>query len=224
MPRRRFTKCIPASKRIWPTRSACTPGPSLHFVLNNQIYEDNRIPPRGFTNATFAAFGGAPVGHNYADGQYWDDTLYTLPAGTTRAEARLYYQSTSKEFVEFLRDENHTNTKGQEMFDLWNNNGKCPPTLMGEAVWQPIFVLGSVQFTPQGTLQTHFRSRPGVTYTIEYTDSLAGTPVWHLFQSNGTLTATSTASLFEDDFTANTSGAPSLSGQRFYRFKYNGIP
>ena len=38
-------------------------GPSLHFVLNNKIYEDNRIPPRGFTNAAFAAFGGAPVGH-----------------------------------------------------------------------------------------------------------------------------------------------------------------
>ncbi len=60
--------------------------PSLHFVLNNKIYEDNRIPPRGFTNATFAAFGGAPVGHHYDDGQYWDDTLYTLPAGATRAE------------------------------------------------------------------------------------------------------------------------------------------
>ena len=85
---------------------AWPPAPSLHFVLNNKIYEDNRIPPRGFTNAAFAAFGGAPVGHHYADGQYWDDTLYTLPAGATRAEVRLYYQSTSKEFVEFLRDEN----------------------------------------------------------------------------------------------------------------------
>ncbi|HXU76045.1 MAG TPA: Ig-like domain-containing protein, partial [Methylomirabilota bacterium] len=39
-------------------------GPSLHFVLNNRIYEDNRIPPRGFTNAVFAAFGGAPAGHS----------------------------------------------------------------------------------------------------------------------------------------------------------------
>lgn len=27
------------------------PGASLHFVLNNRNYEDNRIPPRGFTNA-----------------------------------------------------------------------------------------------------------------------------------------------------------------------------
>jgi hypothetical protein len=28
------------------------PGPSFHFVLNNKIFKDNRIPPRGFTNAT----------------------------------------------------------------------------------------------------------------------------------------------------------------------------
>lgn len=108
-------------------------GPSLHFVLNNKIYEDNRIPPRGFSNAAFASFGGAPVGHHYEDGQYWDDSLYAIPDGATRAEVKLYYQSTSKEFVEFLRDENTTNTKGQEMYDLWNNNGKCPPTLMAMA-------------------------------------------------------------------------------------------
>jgi len=30
---------------------------SLHFVLNNRIYEDNRIPPRGFSNAAFVANG-----------------------------------------------------------------------------------------------------------------------------------------------------------------------
>jgi hypothetical protein len=110
-------------------------GPSLHFVLNNKIYEDNRIPPRGFTNAAFAEFGGAPVGHAYADGQYWDDTEYTIPAGTVRAEVRLYYQSTSKEFVEFLRDQNVTNNKGLVMYNLWNDNGKCPPELMVQGQW-----------------------------------------------------------------------------------------
>jgi len=58
------------------------------------------------------------VGHHYDDGQYWDDTFYTLPAGATRAEVRLFYQSTSKEFVEFLRDENTTNTKGRSLRPL----------------------------------------------------------------------------------------------------------
>ena len=107
-----------------------TPGPSFHFVLNNKVYADNRIPPRGFTNANYDLFGGAPVAHSYADGQYWDDTDYRIPACAASAEVTLYYQSTSKEFVEFLRDENTTNSKGQEMFDLWNDNGKCPPEVM----------------------------------------------------------------------------------------------
>jgi len=112
-----------------------TAGKSFHFVLNNMVVSDNRIPPRGFTNAAFESFGGAPVGHSYADGQYWDDTEYTIPPGARRAEARLYYQSTSKEFIEFLRDENRTDNKGQIMYDLWNNNGKCPPELMAEDMW-----------------------------------------------------------------------------------------
>ncbi|MHC4219375.1 MAG: hypothetical protein ACYSU7_13085, partial [Planctomycetota bacterium] len=106
------------------------PGPSFHFVLNNKVFLDNRIPPRGFTNAAYDSFGGGHVGYSYADGQYWDDTYYSIPPGATSAEVTLYYQSTSKEFIEFLRDENFTNSKGQELYDLWNNNGKCPPEVM----------------------------------------------------------------------------------------------
>ena len=109
------------------------PGPSFHFVLNNAVFKDNRIPPRGFTNAAYADFGGAHVAYSYPDGQYWDDTYYSIPANATSAEVTLYYQSTSKEFMEFLRDENTTNTKGQEMYDLWNNNGKSPPEIMAQA-------------------------------------------------------------------------------------------
>ena len=201
------------------------PGPSYHFVLNNEVYEDNRIPPRGFSNATYAAFGGAPVGHDYADGQYWDDSLYALPPGTVRAEARLYYQSTSKEFVEFLRDEDLsvTNNKGQELYSLWSTNGKCPPTLMQEAVWVPAFALQSAKFE-QGQFVIRFLSRAGVTYTNQYTDSLSGTPVWKNFQAGGTLTATNTRSQFTDDFTAGTSGSPSATGMRFYRIRHNGTP
>jgi hypothetical protein len=110
------------------------PGPSFHFVLNNKIYMDNRIPPRGFVNADYAIFGGAPVEYSYPDGQYWDDTYYDLPAGARTARVTLYYQSTSRAFVEFLRDENHTNDLGQQMYDLWNENAKAPPEAMGEVV------------------------------------------------------------------------------------------
>jgi hypothetical protein len=110
-------------------------GKSFHFVLNNVVVSDNRIPPRGFTNAAFASFGGSPVGHTYQDGQYWDDTEYTIPTGAKRAVVRLYYQSTSKEFIEFMRDQNVTDGKGLFMYNLWNDNGKCPPELMEETQW-----------------------------------------------------------------------------------------
>jgi hypothetical protein len=101
-------------------------------VLNNKVFKDNRIPPRGFTNVAYESFGGKPVGHTYADGQYWDVSAYVIPANTTSAEVTLYYQSTSKEYIEFLRDENTTNSAGQTMYDLWNDNGKCPPEVMAQ--------------------------------------------------------------------------------------------
>ncbi len=106
------------------------PGPSFHFVLNNKIFKDTRIPPRGFTNAAFASFGGAPIGAAYADGQHWDDASYAIPAGAASAEVRLYYQSTSREYVEFLRDENTTNSAGQTLYDLWAANDRSPPEQM----------------------------------------------------------------------------------------------
>jgi len=195
------------------------PGPSLHFVLNNRTYEDNRIPPRGFTNATYAAFGGAPVGHHYEDGQYWDDTLYTLPVNATRAEVKLYYQSTSKEFVEFLRDENRTTHHGQLMYDLWATNDMCPPTLIAEKTWVTAFQMKSARFTSQGRFRMEFLSRPGTSYTVEFKNSLADIP-WQPFVANGTFTATNTLSAIEDDFTAASSGGASITGQRFYRISY----
>jgi hypothetical protein len=122
-------------------------GPSFHFVLNDTIYFDNRIPCRGFTNANFEAIQSQPVGYSYEDGQYWDETEYDLPFIPDSVEVTLYYQTTSKEFVEFLRDENTTNDAGITMYNLWNNNGKSAPELMNYETWsgppvQSSFTLG----------------------------------------------------------------------------------
>ena len=112
-----------------------SPGTSFHFALNDTVYMDNRIPPLGFTHAAFAAFGGAPVDDSrpaprYADGQNWDVSAYLVPAATAKVVARLYYQTTSKEFVEFLRDQNTTNGTGQTMYNVWAANGKAAPVLV----------------------------------------------------------------------------------------------
>jgi hypothetical protein len=113
------------------------PGPSFHFVLNDTVYKDNRIPPAGFTNADFAVFGGKPVdpGHpgpepRYADGQNWDLSSFALPPATRSVAATIWYQTTSKEMVTFLRDENVTDSKGDLIYDLWEANGKSPPVVM----------------------------------------------------------------------------------------------
>ncbi len=107
-------------------------GPSFHFVLNDSTYFDNRIPPRGFSNAAFENVQSPVVGYSYPDGQYWDDTEYVLPQEADSVFVSLYYQSTSPSYIEFLRDENGTNSMGQQLYDAWVTQGKNPPELMAQ--------------------------------------------------------------------------------------------
>jgi hypothetical protein len=105
----------------------------FHFALNNKTLSDNRIPPEGFTNADYEAVGAAPVGATYADGQNYDETVYTIPPGAFRAVVTLYYQSVSKEFAEFLLDNSLPGGAGEAFYNLWAANGKCPPERMARA-------------------------------------------------------------------------------------------
>jgi len=123
------TKIYQAKLGLDETISALTGvpvGPNFHFVLSNKRYKDNRIPPRGFTNANFESIQAEPIAYSYNDGDYWDDTQFAIPAGATKADVRVYYQSTSKEYVEFLRDENTTDTRGQDIYDQWVLTGMSP--------------------------------------------------------------------------------------------------
>ncbi len=108
-------------------------GKGFHFAVANVVLKDNRVPPRGFTNAAFAAAGAAPAGVSYADGQYWDDTAFRMPQGTRDVTVSVYYQTASKEFITFLRDANITDTTGQTLFDQWEITGKSPPVLMASS-------------------------------------------------------------------------------------------
>ncbi|MEO5560855.1 MAG: hypothetical protein ABIO49_13120 [Dokdonella sp.] len=132
----------------------------FHFVLNDCIAKDNRIPPLGFKPATASDPNGydtRPVGVTYpetAPGSgilvNYDTANYTVPVpagavGPLTATARLYYQTSSKDYIEFLRDEAVANstqgenamcmgaasrpftvgpqasTRGQFIYDLWND-------------------------------------------------------------------------------------------------------
>jgi hypothetical protein len=103
---------------------------SFHFVLNNLVYKDNRIPPRGFTNAAFESVQAAPVAAAYGEEHYWDDTHFAVPLRAVSATVRLYHQTTSREYIEFLHDNNHTNQAGQVAYDQWVAHGKSAPVLM----------------------------------------------------------------------------------------------
>ncbi len=112
-------------------------GESFHFALNDSIYKDNRIPPLGFTNAAFATFGGAPVDDQhegpeprYADAQNWDTSTFRVPPEAAQVVVQLMYQTTSKDYVEFLLNENSTSTRGQELYDTWTANGRSTPVVM----------------------------------------------------------------------------------------------
>lgn len=129
-------------------------GESFHFVLNNVVIKDNRIPPRGFNYAAFLAAGAEPRANSlpdptmYADGQYWDDVVYDLPAGVVYGRVRLLHQVAAKEYIEFLRENNpefglNETNNGEILYDLWQTNGKSEPEVMemmifGNEVYLPV--------------------------------------------------------------------------------------
>ncbi|HVU64209.1 MAG TPA: hypothetical protein VHC70_09545 [Phycisphaerales bacterium] len=107
------------------------------LAISNHLYKDNRIPPMGFTNAGFQSVqAGSMPANLYADGQYWDDTAFTIPPGSRTAEVNVYYQTSSKEYMEFLRDANTSNSLGQTAYDQWVAQGKSEPVLMDSATLQ----------------------------------------------------------------------------------------
>ena len=132
----------PGLTNDWATQIGLPAGPSFHFVLNNVMIKDNRIPPRGYAYDAFNAAGAAPYTNGqpdptrYADGQYWDTVVYTLPTGVVSGTVRLVHQIASREYIEFLRDNNPNssdpNNNGQILYELWEMTEKSRPEVMVE--------------------------------------------------------------------------------------------
>ena len=93
---------------------------TFHMALATHRTKDNRILPQGFDITNAATRLCEPVWHGHSDTNFYspgnfytqaeyeggyDEITVNLPAGTERIEAGLYYQTTSREFIEFLRDE-----------------------------------------------------------------------------------------------------------------------
>lgn len=88
---------------------------TFHFALSDGRYKDNRIPPKGFDISSAAERHSEPVWHGTISPDYftadeyaggYDDVSINIPIpGAASVEINLYYQTTSREYIEFLRDE-----------------------------------------------------------------------------------------------------------------------
>jgi hypothetical protein len=136
---------------------------TFHFVLNNYIASDNRIPPYGMDYEAARVRNALPVptsqygsGTASYDGmtgvyQYWETVTIVPPAPTAvRADITLYYQGTSWEYVQFLNNAVSTTPtgagapnpvtpfladEGRNFLDAWINTGMVPPFPMATATW-----------------------------------------------------------------------------------------
>ncbi|NIS81361.1 MAG: hypothetical protein GTO14_14415 [Anaerolineales bacterium] len=130
--------------------AAGAPGPyaeTFHFVLNNAVVKDNRIPPYGFAYDEARKRNALPVPANQYGGgspgsiyNYWDEVTLNVPAGAVYAEINLLYQPTSWEYIQFLYLANNGQNAflGQEginMLDAWLNTGMAEPHVMATATW-----------------------------------------------------------------------------------------
>lgn len=114
---------------------------SFHFVRNDTTIHDTRIPPAGFRPP--AELDMRPSGRDYDNGdgtfRHWDEPSYTFEGlcgtGTLRLRARLRYQSNSREYMEFLRDNAPASfdpalggrSWGDVAFEAWRTHGGDVP-------------------------------------------------------------------------------------------------
>jgi hypothetical protein len=142
---------------------------TFHFALATGRSKDNRIPPQGFLIDQAEERIVEPVWEGTPDPKYFSAEEYAggydavsliVPSGADRLVVNLYYQTTSREYVEFLRDEingvaetlpveayiiqddpffDKLKAWGSTIWQLWTNNmdvAGAEPFLMTQAVYQ----------------------------------------------------------------------------------------
>ena len=150
----------------------------FHFVRNQIVFQDNRIPPSGFDTQDVKFDEMAPVPASLypttAGGRYlqnWDDTSYRLaiPAtatGDVQVVVKLLYQTASKDYIDFLQANGRTGngtttTRGDDMKTVWQNHGKSPPVVMAT---QTFTITNTAPFVPLDAGPT---AQPDLSATVE---------------------------------------------------------
>ncbi len=130
--------------------SAQAPGTyheSFHFVLNNKVAKDNRIPPYEMSFDEAKIRNALPVpadqyGNPVAGGKYnyWDEFTLNPPTHAVYATIDLLYQPTSWEYIQFLYLGNNGQNpflaeEGINLLDAWMNTGMAEPYVMTSTEW-----------------------------------------------------------------------------------------
>jgi hypothetical protein len=120
---------------------------TFHFVLNNTVVKDNRIPTYGMSYEEARKRNALPVpatqyGNPSAGGtyNYWDDFMLNPPANAAYADIKLLYQPTSWEYIQFLYLANDGKNpflakEGVNLLNAWLNTGMAEPYIMASATW-----------------------------------------------------------------------------------------
>ncbi|APR87685.1 cytochrome c family protein [Minicystis rosea] len=113
--------------------------PEEHLARHDVIVSDTRIPPLGF-QADSTTMPTAEI--DYGDGQgghrSYDEVTFTLTApadamGEQTLEARVYYQSMTREHIAFLKDANVTDDRGAELESIYEKTGRAAPLAIAKA-------------------------------------------------------------------------------------------
>jgi hypothetical protein len=130
--------------------AAAAPGTakhSFHFILNNTVLGDTRIPPYGMTYdeaerrnmlpVPASQYGNPGPGGTY---DYFDLVPLNPPAGAAWATIDLLYQPTSWEYVQFLDLANDGSnaflaTVGDDIREAWFATGMAEPVAMASTTW-----------------------------------------------------------------------------------------
>ncbi len=120
---------------------------TFHFVLNNHVAKDNRIPTYGMSydeakkrNALpvpATQYGSPTAGGTY---NYWDNFALNPPAGAAYANIKLMYQPTSWEYIQFLYLANTGQNaflanEGINLLNAWLATGMAEPYVMASTTW-----------------------------------------------------------------------------------------
>ncbi len=119
---------------------------TFHFVLNNKVVKDNRIPPFMMSYDEASVRNALPVPaaqygpDAYGFYNYWDEITLNPPAGAAYAVINMLYQPTSWEYIQFLYLANNRGNaflanEGVNMLDAWLNNGMATPYTMASVTW-----------------------------------------------------------------------------------------